>query len=87
MATIADAARLAQVVNEIQNVENELRQRRGTLTNLFWRHLLLANPTVVEDCICATEQRTRNLESRLRMLWAEQEYLIVRAVNLGDRGD
>lgn len=39
MATIADAARLAQVVNEIQNVENELRQRRGTLTNLLWRHL------------------------------------------------
>lgn len=87
MATIADAVRLALVVNEIQHVENELRQRRRTLTALFWRHWLPANanPAVVENHIHATDQRTRFLESRLIMLLKEREDLIVRAVTRGHR--
>ncbi|PWA43106.1 hypothetical protein CTI12_AA538880 [Artemisia annua] len=44
MATIADAVRLAQVVNEIQHVENELRQRLRILTEFFWRRRFPANP-------------------------------------------
>jgi hypothetical protein len=79
MVTIADAVRLAQVVKEIQLVENELRQRRKTLTARFWRHLLPANPAVVGDRIRATDRRTRDLESRLIMLRNEQQELIVRA--------
>jgi len=73
---------LAQVVNEIQHVENELRQRLR-LDALFWRHLLPANPAVVENRIRATDQRTRDLESRLIMLRNEQEELIVRALTRG----
>ena len=70
---------------EIQHVENELRQGRRTLTALFWRHRLPANPAVVENHIHATDQRTRFLESRLIMLLKEREDLIVRAVTRGHR--
>ncbi|PWA38336.1 hypothetical protein CTI12_AA582340 [Artemisia annua] len=88
MATIADAVRLAQVVNEIQHVENELRQRRRILTDFFWRRRFPANPAAVENRIRATDPRTRVLESRLIMLREEQEDLIVRAVTRrGHRGD
>lgn len=85
MATIADAVRLAEVVNEIPHVENELRQRRRTLTALFLRHRLPANanPAVVENHIRAMDQRTRFLESRLIMLLEAREDLIVRAVTRG----
>lgn len=75
MATIVDAARLADVVNEVQQVESELHQRRLTLTALLWRGL---PPAVVENRIRATDQRTQLLESRLRVLLKEQEALIVR---------
>ena len=76
MATIADAVRLAQVVNEIQHVENELRQRRRILTDFIWRRRFPANPAAVENRIRATDPRTRVLESRLIMLREEQEDLI-----------
>lgn len=53
MATIADAVRLAQIVNEIQHVENELRQRRRTLTDLFWRILALDQFDTATSCCLA----------------------------------
>lgn len=83
---MAIAERLAQVGEEIQHVENDLRERRRLLT-AFWRHLRPANPAVVGDRMRATEQRIRGLERRLQMLRNEQQELIVRAVTRGHRGD
>lgn len=84
MATIADRERLAQVVNEIPRLENELLQRRRILTAFYCRNLLPEGPAVVENRIRATDQRTRYLESRLRMLRRERDNLIVEAVVFGD---
>lgn len=88
MATIADAVRLAEVVNEITRIENELRQRRETITALFLRRRIPANATlaVVQNRVRAVDQRTRLLESRLGMLLEEREDLIVRAVTHGHPG-
>lgn len=82
---MAIAERLAQVVNEIEHAENDLRERRRLLTALFWRHLRPANPAVVETRIRATDQRTRDPESRLIMLRNQQEELIVWALTRGMR--
>lgn len=67
--------RMAEVGNEIEHVENDLRERRRLLTRLFWGHLRSASPAVVENRIRATDQRTRELEDRLRMLYQEQQVL------------
>lgn len=77
MATIADAVRLAEVVNEITRIENELRQRQETITALFLRRRIPANATlvVVQNRVRAVDQRTRLLESRLGMLLEEREDL------------
>lgn len=82
---MAIAERLAQVGEEIQHVENNLRECQRLLT-AFWRHLRPANPNG-EGSKSATDQRIRGLERRLQMLRNEQQSLIVRAIILGDRRD
>ncbi|KAK9082354.1 hypothetical protein Syun_031908 [Stephania yunnanensis] len=76
---MAIAERLAQVGEEIQHVENNLRECQRLLT-AFWRHLRPANPR--EGSKSATDQRIRGLERRLQMLRNEQQSLIVRAIIL-----
>ena len=80
------AERLAQVGEEIQHVENDLRDRR-ILLRAFWRHLPPESPAVVGDRMRAAEQGIRDLERRLQMLRNEQQSLIVRAIILGDQRD
>lgn len=61
---------------------NTARRKRPARTpeTRRWRHLLPANtnPAVVENRIRATDQRTRDLESRLIMLLKEQEELPIK---------
>lgn len=80
------AERLAQVAQEIQHVENDLRDRR-ILNRAFWGHLRPVNPAVVGDRMRAMEQGIKGLERRLQMLRNEQQSPIVRAIILGDRRD
>jgi hypothetical protein len=54
------AERLAQVGEEIQHVENDLRDRRILLI-AFWRHLRPVNPAVVGDRMRAMEQGIKGL--------------------------
>lgn len=64
---MAIAERLAQVGEEIQHVENDLRERRGLLT-AFWRHLRPANPAAVGDRMRTTDQKRGGLDRRLQMM-------------------
>jgi len=52
---MAIAERLAQVGEEIEQVENDLRDRRRLL-RAFWRHLPPESPAVVGDRMRAAEQ-------------------------------
>ena len=83
---MAIAERLAQVGEEIEQVENDLRDRRRLL-RAFWRHLPPESPAVVGDRMREAEQGIRDLERRLQMLRNEQQSLIVRAIILGDQRD
>ncbi|OMO93381.1 hypothetical protein CCACVL1_06516 [Corchorus capsularis] len=84
---MAIAERLAEVGEEIQRVENDLRKSRRLLP-AFWGHLLPRNPTVIGERMGRMEQKIRDLEGRLRMLRNEQKDLIVQAVvTYGDCGD
>ncbi|KAJ8614001.1 hypothetical protein CKAN_02754100 [Cinnamomum micranthum f. kanehirae] len=80
------AERLAQVGEEIQHVENDLRDRR-ILLRAFWRHLRPVNPAVVGDRMRAMEQGIKGLERRLQMLRNEQQELLVQASSAGERPD
>lgn len=77
---------LARVEEEIQHVENDLRERRRLL-RAFWGYLRPANSDVVGDRMRASEQRIRGLERRLQMLRNAQQSLIVRATIRGDWRD
>ncbi|KAJ4947969.1 hypothetical protein NE237_026748 [Protea cynaroides] len=82
------AERLAQVGEEIQHVENDLRDRRFILT-AFWRHLRPANPAVVGDRMRAMEQGIKGLERRVVVDQPrnEQQELLVQASSAGERPD
>jgi hypothetical protein len=80
------AERLAQVGEEIEHVENDLRDRRRLLT-AFWRHLRPTNPAVVGDRMRAMEEGIKGLERRLQMLRNELQDLLVQAFSAGERPD
>lgn len=86
MAALAVSERLFQISQEIQEIENELGQRRFAL-RAFLRHLRPASPAVVGDRMRAANENIMRLETRLQMLRDEQRALIVQAVTLGDRRD
>lgn len=86
---MAIAEWLTRVEEEIQRVENALREsRRRLLRTFFFETLRPANPAVVEDRMRAGDQRIRGFGRRLQMLRNAQQSLIVRlAIILGDRRD
>lgn len=71
--------RLFQVGEEIERVENELRQRRGVL-EAFWGHLLPRNPAGIGARMEAKNKKIADLEGRLKILRQRQQDLIVEAV-------
>lgn len=80
------ARRLERIELEIRQVENEKLQRERML-GAFWEHMPAIDPILIRDRMLFLQNEIRSLENRKRALLEEQQELIVRAVNLGDRGD
>lgn len=72
----ATAARMSQIDQEIQHIENEKLQRQQTLA-AFWEHMPPLDPEVVAKWIQEIRDRIRGLEDRKRALLREQQDLIV----------